>query len=373
MSHTLCLAAASTGVHSFAQAPKPAASSSTRPLMVAQIVDMSLSQQDVSRDFLIGARAAMAIANSSGGVRGRALSHSVIETDGTPESAQRAWASVRDNQQCIALMGTAADPLAMQISALVKQDNAGLAHVAPWLQSSNAGTSEATFGLFANRQQQIAHAMRSLSSLGTKEIAAVFASQSHQQLYAAEVAQIAAKEGLALQSFVPSTDLAQLGRRLDSKTPAVILFIGGTPELAQFIQGLDKQTRQRYVVALADVNLQTLRELGSMRSTPIIGTQAVPVVTSSLPLVRIYRQAMAKLYDEPLNSLSLAGFMAARYTLETLATVDGAVTRANTLAAFSRYSVADLGGLHIANASGNNRSAIFVTQTMLTADGRFVG
>jgi hypothetical protein len=301
------------------------------------------------------------------------LSHWVIETDGTTASAQRAWASVRDNPQCVALMGTAADPLAMQISAWVKQDNAGLAHAAPWLQSSNTGLSDATFGLFANRQQQIAHAMRSLSTLGTKEIAAVFASPAHQQLYATEVASIASKEGLALQNFVPAKDLTQLGRRLDAKTPAIILFIGGTPELAQLTQGLDKQARQRYVVALADVNLQTLRELGAMRSTPIIGTQAVPMVTSSLPLVRSYRQAMGKLFDEPLNSLSLAGFMAARYTLETLGTVDGAVTRSNALAAFSRSAVSDLGGLNVANLSGNNRSPVFVTQTMLTADGRFVG
>ena len=315
----------------------------------------------------------MAITNSNGGVRGRPLIHWVIETDGTLASAQSAWVSVRDNPQCVALMGTAADPLAMQISGWAKQDKAGLAHVAPWLQSSKADLGDSTFGLFANRQQQISHAMRSLSTLGTKEIAAIFASAAHQQLYAAEVSQIASKEGLSLQNYVPSSDLAQLGRRLDAKTPAVLLFIGGTPELAQFTQGLDKQARQRYVVALADVNLQTLRELGAMRNTPIIGTQAVPMVTSSLPLVRSYRQAMGKLFDEPLNSLSLAGFMAARYTIETLGTVDNPVTRSNALAAFARYAVSDLGGLNVVSASAGNRSPVFVTQTMLTIDGRFVG
>lgn len=361
------------GFGSFAQTPKNTAPATVRPLVVAQIVDTSESQQDVSKDFLIGARAAMAMANASGGVRGRALSHLVIETDGTTASAQRAWASVRDYAQCVALMGTAADPLAMQMCQWVKQDSAGLAHAAPWLQSSLADVVEGTFGMFANRQQQIAHAMRSLSTLGTKDIAAVFASASHQQLYASEVAAIARKEGLAVQSFTPSTDLTQLGRRLDAKTPAVILFLGGTPELAQLTQGLDKQARQRYVVALADVNLQTLRELGAMRSTPIIGTQAVPMVTSSLPLVRNYRQAMAKLFDEPLNSLSLAGYMAARYTIETIATVDAVANRASVLAAFSRHAVLDLGGLNVAAAKGSNGSPVFVTQTMLTSDGRFVG
>ena len=373
VSQSLCLTAASSLPAAFAQTSKTGLAGANKPIVVAQIVDTSVEQQDVSKDFLIGARAAMAITNSNGGVRGRPLIHWVIETDGTLASAQSAWVSVRDNPQCVALMGTAADPLAMQISGWAKQDKAGLAHVAPWLQSSKADLGDSTFGLFANRQQQISHAMRSLSTLGTKEIAAIFASAAHQQLYAAEVSQIASKEGLSLQNYVPSSDLAQLGRRLDAKTPAVLLFIGGTPELAQFTQGLDKQARQRYVVALADVNLQTLRELGAMRSTPIIGTQAVPMVTSSLPLVRSYRQAMGKLFDEPLNSLSLAGFMAARYTIETLGTVDNPVTRSNALAAFARYAVSDLGGLNVVSASAGNRSPVFVTQTMLTIDGRFVG
>ena len=367
------LSAASASFSGFAQTTKNTNTTPSRPLLIAQIVDTSVSQQDVSKDFLIGARAAMAIASSDGAVRGRALNHWVLETDGSPASAQRAWVSVRDNPQCVALMGTTADPLAMQISAWVKQDNVPLAHAAPWLQSSQGDLAEGTFGLFANRQQQIAHAMRSLSTLGTKDIAAVFASASHQQLYASEVAAIARKEGLTVQSFTPTTDLTQLGRRLDAKTPAVILFLGGTPELAQLTQGLDKQARQRYVVALADVNLQTLRELGAMRSTPIIGTQAVPMVTSSLPLVRNYRQAMAKLFDEPLNSLSLAGYMAARYTIETIAAVDGTANRASVLAAFSRNAVVDLGGLNVAAAKGSNGSPVFVTQTMLTSDGRFVG
>jgi hypothetical protein len=107
---------------------------------------------------------------------------------------------------------------------------------------------------------------------------------------------------------------------------------GGTPELVQFTQGLEKQQRQRYIVALADVNLQTMTQMGAARSTPVIATQAVPMVNASLPVVRSYRETMARLFDEPPVSLSLAGFIAARYTFEVLRELDGPLTRKSVLA-----------------------------------------
>lgn len=52
-------------------------------ITVAQILDMSVSQQDISKDFLIGSRAAWQDINSRGGLRGRTLAHWVLETDGS--------------------------------------------------------------------------------------------------------------------------------------------------------------------------------------------------------------------------------------------------------------------------------------------------
>ncbi len=69
-----------------------------------------------------------------------------------------------------------------------------------------------------------------------------------------------------------------------------------------------RQQRQRYVIALADVNLQTLQQLGGRRSMPAIVTRAVPLVTSGLPVVRAYRDTLSRLFDEPPAPLSLATF-----------------------------------------------------------------
>jgi hypothetical protein len=341
-------------------------------ITVAQVVDISVSQQDVAKDFLIGSRAAWQDVNSRGGLSGRPVTHWVLETDGSEPGARLAWAQVRDNPACVALSGTAADPLANQINTLLRLEKAGLAHVAPWQQNASVELYASTFTIFSSRDEQIAHALKSLSNLGVTSLGVVFASPLERQQNISDIERIAQKLGLSLQEQGLAGPLRASGQSSGSSSAVVILFIGGTPELAQFTQGLEKQARQRYVVALADVNLQTLQQMGGAKSIPIIATQAVPMVNSAWPIVRNYRQMLAKLYDEPPTPLSLAGFISARYTQKVIQGIEGAITRASVLQAFNRRQDQDLGGYRV-TYSGQKRSSGYVTQSMLGADGRVIG
>lgn len=342
-----------------------------RPLTVAQLHDVSPGQQDVSKDFLIGSRAAWQDINARGGVRGRPVQHLSIEVDGSAASLRAAVAQLRDNASCVVLSGSCGDPVAAGLAQMLRQENMAIAHAAPWLQNSSVEIDDRTFPIFAARQEQIAHALRSLSVMGLHEAGAVFASAEDHRLYREDLDRTAAELKLRLQPFRGDGDLVRLGQRLGANSPAVLLFVGGTPELVQFTQGLEKQARQRYVVALADVNLQTFMQMGGGRHTPVIATQAVPMVTAGLPVVRAYRDTLARLFDEPPAPLSLAGFIAARYTFEVLGDVDQP-TRASALAAFQRRAAMDLGGYRI-TFDARRRSATYVTQSMLTVDGRMVG
>ncbi|MBA2961281.1 MULTISPECIES: ABC transporter substrate-binding protein [Ramlibacter] len=343
-----------------------------KPLTVAQIVDTSPAQQDVSKDFLIGSRAAWQDINARGGVRGRPVTHLTVEVDGTPASPRAALGSLRDNPSCVVLSGTAGDPVAVQVIDLLRQDNLPIAHVAPWLQDSVSDVDDSTFPIFASRQEQIVHALKSLTTLGVKDVGAVFASPTEQALYGRELERVAATLNLQLKTYRGGGDLVRLGLQLTPGTPAILLFIGGTPELVQFTQGLEQQQRQRYLVALADVNLQTMVQMGGGRSIPVIATQPVPMVTASLPIVRAYRDTLGRLFDEPPATLSLAGFIAARYTSEVMAEVDVPLTRQSVLAAFRRRATLDLGGFRV-SFDQRRRSGAFVTQSMLTPDGRVLG
>ncbi|MDB5966859.1 MAG: amino acid/amide transporter substrate-binding protein family [Polaromonas sp.] len=364
------LAGASALVPAWAQSGKPAASS--KSVVIAQLVDFSQAQQDVSKDFLIGSRAAWQDINLRGGLRGRPVQHLVLETDGTPGSLRAAVDAVKANTSCVAMSGTVGDEMASQMVGLNRQESLNIAHVAPWLQNSSLEVDDNTFPIFAARQEQIRHALKTLSVMGVSEMGAIFGSARDYSAYHAEVERIAASMQLKLQAFGGNGDLRTLGQKLTPATPAVLLFVGGTPELAEFTQGLQKQARQRYIVALADVNLQTMLQMGAARSTPVIATQPVPLVTASVPVVRNYREVLSRLFDEPPTSLSLAGFIAARYTFEVLNELDGPLSRTSALAAFQRRSPMDVGGFRVA-FNPQRRSSTYVTQSMMTPDGRLIG
>ncbi len=57
---------------------------------VVQIVDMSAGQIDVSKDFLVGSRAAWQEFNARGGIRNRPVRHVVLEVDGSAKSLRSA-------------------------------------------------------------------------------------------------------------------------------------------------------------------------------------------------------------------------------------------------------------------------------------------
>ena len=89
-------------------------------------------------------------------------------------------------------------------------------------------------------------------------------------------------------------------------------------------------------------------------------------------VVRAYRDAMVRYYDEPPTPQSLAGFIGARYAITVLQGLDTAPIRQNVLAACQRRSPLDLGGFQV-RFDGGKRSGHYVTQSMLSPDGRVVG
>ena len=352
--------------------PAAVRAQSVRPWVIAQIVDTTAQQQDVSKDYLIGSRAAWQEINAKGGLQGRPVKHLSMETDGSATSLRAALDNAQNITTCLAISGTAGDRAAQALTSLLRAERSGLAHVAPWLQNASNELDDTTFAIFADRQAQISHIVKSLSVVGTKDLGVIYASAQEFALYRADVERAATRMSMQISTSQPAQDLKSVGQKLGATSPAVQLFIGGTPELAQFTAGLEQQSRQRYVLALADVNLQTMKEMGAGRQTPVFAAQTVPMVNSSLAVVRAYRAAMSKYFDEPANPLSLAGYIAARYTFEVLNRVGTGLNRQTALAAFQKRESVDLGGF-IVNYNAAGRGSQFVTQSMLSKDGYVVG
>jgi ABC-type branched-subunit amino acid transport system substrate-binding protein len=349
-----------------------AQSANARNPMVAQIVDSSVQNQDISKDFLVGSRTAWQEINASGGIRGQIIRHSVIETDGSAQQADAVWAQLRNDANCIATFGNCADALAAGLALRQRADSSELAQVAPWLQSALPDQAQNTFAIFSNREQQIQHALKSMSTVGVDSMTVVYQSEAERRLNAPGIQRSALNLKLNLREQAVQADLSRQAAQISSTSVPLVLFVGGTPELVQFTRGWNRGSSLRYIIALADVNLQTAQQMIGNRHVPVIGTQAVPIVSGSLTVVRRYRQALAKYYDEPPTALSLAGYLSARYTAQVLQTVRGNLSRSSAFEAFSRRQSIDIEGFRVAYENGKLQTA-YVTQSMLSADGRVVG
>lgn len=370
---TLLLGAASLGLtHATTTWAQPQRAAGGKTPTLVQIADTSTSQIDVTKDFVTGTRAAWQDINAKGGLRGRPVALQTLEVDGSAASLRAAIDAIRAQPSVIGLLGTVGDRTASRVADLLRRELPDIAHVAPWLQDSRRATTDNTFSIFASRQEQIAHAIKSLSVVGIADLGVVYATPEEYAAYREEVNQVALSLRLRLRSYGPVADLEQLGRTLSPDSPRIVIFMGGTPELLQFTQGIGKQAAQRYIVAMADVNLQVLSQLGLSRNAAVIATQVVPLVNAALPVVRAYRDTLGRLYDEPPTPQSLAGYLAGRYSYEVLAGMDGILSRQSVLQAFQKRGTWDLGGFR-ADPQLRQPGNAFVTQSMISAEGRIIG
>ncbi len=340
-------------------------------IKLIQIVDASVEQQDVTKDFVVGVRAAFSEVNQRGGLKGRTITHEVIETTATELSVDQALAQARADGQCAALMGTVGDGVARMVTERTDV-NSAICQCAPWLMSE-VNANLRTFNIFANRAEQLAHVVRVLSVMKQSDMSVVYAHQNDANTHAAELGRATQAIGLRTQSFIRAGDWKDVARRLNRESPPILLFVGGTPEFIGLMQAMGPQSRQRFMIGLADVNLQTVQQLRVPTGINVVATQVAPVVTSGLMVVRDYRNALVKYFDEPPTSQSLSGYISARVVLDLLKDFDPSDLRGSTIDALKKRSVVDLNGFTVSSRMQEARRSPFVTQSMLTADGRVLG
>ena len=279
----------------------------SKSLTFVQVADVSPGQIDISKDFVVGSRAAWQEINASGGFRGRQVQHRTVEVDGSDASLRQVVDTYKGQAQVAAFMGTVGGHVAESLADLLHREAPDMPHVAPWLQNANFQVSDNTFPIFASRQDQITHAVRTLSLAGVTEMGAVYASPAEYSSYHQEVQRTAVALNMRVTTFGPIADLQRLAQTLTAQSPRLLIFLGGTPELLQFTQGIAKQADLRYVIAMSDVNLQTLSQVGMPPHAPVIATQVVPLLNTSATVVRAYRSALLKYFDEPPTPQGLAG------------------------------------------------------------------
>ncbi len=336
---------------------------------IVQVIDTSALQSDVSKDFLIGCRAAFQEASQG---NGRVPRHTIVETDGGATGVKQAVRAALANANCVGLMGSVGNAVANRVSLALKEADSTLAHCAPWLQTGQDVNYGGNFLVFASRSNQIGFALRSLGATGVHSIGAVFSNAADQAEHLLELEAVASANKVKVVTYAFSGDLSRMGASLGPDAPTMLVFFGGTPELIEFANGMQNLRRMQFLIGLSDVNLSVFRQLVPRRSLSVVATQPVPQMSGSLLVVRDFRLALARYFDEPPTPQSLAGYIAARYTLSACRQVSGKLDRDALAAALRSQPSFDIGGFLAGHALARS-SPTYVTQSMLSTDGKILG
>ncbi|MDM0021028.1 twin-arginine translocation pathway signal protein [Variovorax saccharolyticus] len=339
---------------------------------LTQLLDMSPDQQELSRDYATGVRLAFAELRKTNSALPQLAT---IETDGTAASVRAAIQAVKSDPGQVALLGAAGEALALATVREAAQAQLEIAHVAPWLADPRYDQDRHLVALFASREEQMRQVLKGLATMGVSELGVVYPSPQHAEALQAGTAALTSRLQVRLRSLtVPAgQDIALFASRLKPDDPYFLVFMGGSIELAQFTRGLSQRGQQRYVICLADVDTTTFMQLGPGKKVPIVFTQVVPNPHSSkVPLVRAYRDALARLFDEAPSPISLAGYIAGRYAAAVLAGVEPNAGRARVLAEFQRRRPVQLDGWRVEFEDGG-RGGSYVSQLLLNAQGVFIG
>jgi len=366
------VALAAPALRAFAQNPAPARNTG-EPIRLAQLLDASQDQQEVSRDYSTGVRLA---ANDFNRASRKRIQLVPFQSDGTAGSLKAVIDAIRKDASLCGLMGTAGERIALDSIQAARAEGLAVAHLAPWMSDSRFDADRDVVPVFASRETQIRFALKSLESLGIADIGIVYSSPHEFSTLRLGVEAAAQQLKLRPVTYVPQAgdDATALASRLPTNSPVLLLFLGGTIELSLFADGLSARKLQKYVVSLADIDVGTLVQMGTGRAVPLILTQVVPNPQSStLPSVRDYRAALKAQFDEKPAQISLAGYLAGRYVFTVLARMERPATRDHILSEFERRPSEDIGGFQIGFSAAQRRGSSFVTQTLLTGDGRQVG
>ena len=360
-----------TGFKPAHAAPAAAERADAGAIGVTQLLDMSPAQQELSRDYATGIRLAFAELQQA---RQFAPTLRTIETDGSAAAIRQAVTRVKDDPAQVALVGAVGEDLAL--ASLRESSAMGLdmPHIAPWLADAQFDADTRLLALFASREDQVRVVLHNLATVGVADIAVVYPSLSRQLALQSGTDAVAQRLGLKQRAMtVPAGQpMAAFAAALPRALPAFVLFMGGSIELAQFTVGLAQAGLQRYVICLSDVDAATFGQLNPGKGVPVIFTQVVPNPRgASVPVVRAYRAALGKFFDEAPSPISLAGYMAGRYTAAVLGALGPNATRARVATELRRRPGADLDGYRLAFGT-SNRASNFVGQTLLNARGTLV-
>ncbi len=147
------------------------------------------------------------------------------------------------------------------------------------------------------------------------------------------------------QEVIPGYQALKNWEKKSGYTCKLVITVGAYDNIAHFVQ-FAREKGENWVISAvsftgADAFAQTLQELGVVENN-LIMSQVVPLLDSSLPIVREARDALG----QDFGFVSLEGYIVGKMTLRLLQETPAPLTR-KSFVAHARQSKFDLGGVKI--------------------------
>jgi branched-chain amino acid transport system substrate-binding protein len=353
------------------------------PIQVGAVV--SLTGPAVFPEASAAASAYFDHVNESGGVAGRTIEYTTLDDAGDPTQAASAARSLVEDTGVVALAGGAsllecavngqyyAEQAVFNVSGTgVDPGCFASPNISPVNTGPYLGTTVSLYYLSEDRGfESICYVQQSVPSFNDAFSAA-----------ADQWTALTGKDlAMPIQFFNPTDDVTPLVVNLSGTCDAVFMSLTEAPLLA-FMQAVQLQGGGGDMVLMSQTSgftEQVAEALGDAGQGLLANSEFIPF-NSEDPALDEWRSIM-EANDVPLTSFAIGGYLAAKILVDTIAGIDGEITRESVnaaLAALESYETPLLGNPYsfgVADAHNPNRSSMIVELvdgTWITPTGEWI-
>jgi ABC-type branched-subunit amino acid transport system substrate-binding protein len=351
------------------------AASTASEIVIGQVADQSGLNLEASRDYIAGAKVYFDFVNSQGGVNGHHLVLRTKDDGGVPERTSALTRELLDTEHAQVLFGYIGDATvsALAASHILKETGASLVGALAGEDTGQAG--EPLYFVRASYRDEVDRVVTYFAKLGIKRFAMIRLSTPF-----ATAAQRAFRSSLNANSMqlvvddvmsADGMDAMRVAKKVFGGRPQVVVVIGDTIAVGNFVRAYRPLDQGGSVVALSTVNHDALLQLiGPSLAYGTLITQVVPnPLLANLPVLREHSSLLRRFRDEPPSHLTLEGFLAAKTLVQALRGLRSDVSRSAITNLLRTHKDYDLGGISLHFADGSDRGSSFVDLTLLRKDG----
>jgi len=325
-----------------------------------------------------GLQAAFKEVNDAGGVNGRTIEMVTYDDGYEPERAIDNTELLINTDKVFAIVGGVGTPTAKAAQPITKA--AGVPFIGPFTGAGflrdpdNSNVINVRGSYDQETEAWISHLSEDLDS---KRIAILYQDDSFGRAGLSGVRKAMEKRNLKLVAEGTyernTTAVKSALLKIRKAKPDAVVMVGAYRPIAEFVRLARKLRMDSKFVTISFVGSKALaKELGDA-GTGVVITQVVPFPENeSLPLVEMYRKALAELEPgaEP-GFVSLEGYMVGRLFVEAVTKLGKDVTRDGLLAVFENTGTFDLGGVSLSYGPADNQGMDQVYLSVLQPDGKF--